>query len=221
VYRLLRKLLFLLPPERAHAWGMGVLTALGRWPSLCRRAQRRALSAHRGTAPLDMRLSSAGLELAHPVALAAGMRDALRAQIDGKRWLVDGIAHTLEEHLRAAVDWGEGAALPRAALLCHDAMGISGPSRDILVQAAARGWPTLFTGHLPGNSPGERMVAEESAAWIRLPTHPTRTENLAIAAASDAKTVLGHSCDWTQLSRLKQHMPRLRDDLATGDCVDL
>lgn len=156
-----------------------------------------------------------------PVALAAGMRDALRAQIDGKRWLVDGIAHTLEEHLRAAVDWGEGAALPRAALLCHDAMGISGPSRDILVQAAARGWPTLFTGHLPGNSPGERMVEEESAAWIRLPTHPTRTENLAIAATSDAKMVLGHSCDETQLSRLKQHLPRLRDDLATGDCVDL
>ena len=156
-----------------------------------------------------------------PVALAAGMRDALRAQIAGKCWLVDGIAHTLEERLRAAVDWGDGTALPRGALLCHDAMGISGPSRDILVQAAARGWPMLFTGHLPANSPGERMVAEERAAWIRLPTHPTLTENLAIAAASDANTVLGHSCDQTQLSRLKQRMPRLRADLATGDRVDL
>lgn len=79
----------------------------------------------------------------------------------------------------------------------------------------------LFTGHLPANSPGERMVAEERAAWIRLPTHPTLTENLAIAAASDANTVLGHSCDQTQLSRLKQRMPRLRADLATGDRVDL
>jgi hypothetical protein len=65
------------------------------------------------------------------------------------------------------------------------------------------------------------MVAEGHAAWIRLPTHPTLTQNVAIAAASGANIVLGHSCDRAQLARLTQHMPRLRADLSTGDCVDL
>ena len=156
-----------------------------------------------------------------PIALAPGMRDALRVQIEGSRWLVDGIAHLLKERLDAAVDWREGDALPRAALLCHDAMGISGPSRDILVGAAAQAWPILFTGHLPGNSPGERMVAQGRAEWLRLPTHPTLTENLALVAASGAGIVLGHSCDRALLARLTQHLPQLRADVATGDCVDL
>ena len=154
-----------------------------------------------------------------PVALAPGMREALREQIDS-RWLVEGTARSLSERLDAALDWA-GGGLPRAALLCHDGMGMSGPARDILFGAAARGWATLFTGHLPANSPGERLVAEGRAEWIRLPTHPTLTENLAIAAASAADTVLGHSCDGKLLARLARHLSRLRADLATGDCVDL
>jgi hypothetical protein len=156
-----------------------------------------------------------------PMALAPGMRNALRAQIEGSGWLVDGIAQRMTERLDAAVDWREGDALPPAVLLCHDGMGISGPSRAILVDAAARAWATLFTGHLPSNSPGERLVAGGHAAWIRLPTHPTLTQNVAIAAASDASVVLGHSCDRALLARLTQHMPGLRADLSTGDCVDL
>jgi hypothetical protein len=89
------------------------------------------------------------------------------------------------------------------------------------VQAAKRGWPVLFTGHLPAQSPGEGMVAEGRAAWIRLPTHPTLTENLDIAEASGAATVIGHSCDSAQLTELKRCLPRLRAELATGDRVDL
>ena len=156
-----------------------------------------------------------------PMALAPGMRNALRAQIEGSGWLVEGIAHRMTERLDAAVDWRDGDALPRAALLCHDGMGISGPSRAILVDAAGRLWATLFTGHLPSNSPGERMVAEGRAAWIRLPTHPTLTQNVAITAASGANIVLGHSCDRAPLARLMPHLPGLRADLSTGDCVDL
>src|SRR6202171_3745002 len=156
-----------------------------------------------------------------PMALVPGMRNALRAQIEGSGWLVDGIAHRMTERLDAAVDWRDGDALPRAALLCHDGMGISGPSRAILVDGAARGWGAPFPGHLAAHSPGERMVAEGRAAWIRLPTHPTLTQNVAIAAASGANIVLGHSCDRALLARLTQHMPGLRADLSTGDCVDL
>ncbi len=73
MYRLLRTLLFLLPPERAHALGMGLLALLGRWPSFCRRTRRRALSSGAPAEALDLSVHSGGLELAHPLALAAGL----------------------------------------------------------------------------------------------------------------------------------------------------
>lgn len=159
--------------------------------------------------------------VAGPLALAPGMRDALRTQIGGGDWLVDGIAERLAERLGAAADWREGDALPRAALLCHDGMGISGPSRGLLAEARARRHPTLFTGHLPAGSPGERMLAEQRAQWIRLPTHPTLPENIALTADCKATIALGHSCDLATLARLARQLPQLRADLATGDCIDL
>jgi dihydroorotate dehydrogenase len=73
MYRLLRRLLFLLPAEAAHALGMGFLALLGRWPALCRRTRARALSSAVGPGAVDLRVESAGLQLAHPVALAAGL----------------------------------------------------------------------------------------------------------------------------------------------------
>jgi hypothetical protein len=149
------------------------------------------------------------------------MRDALHAQIAGGEWLVDGMTSVLAARLRVAIDWHEGAALPRAALLCHDGMGLSGPSRRILEMADAQQHPTLFTGHVPANSPGDRMVTRGLAAWIRLPTHPTRSENVTMVAASGAGIVFGHSCDRAALTRLAEYLPSLRVDLATGDFVDL
>ena len=155
------------------------------------------------------------------VALARGMREALCIQLADERWLMKGSSRALRERLDAATDWDEGAALPRAALLCHDAMGLAGPSRFILERAGAAGHPILFTGHLPAGSPGEHLVSERRAAWIRLPTHPTLSENLAIAAASGAKTVMGHSCDAQMLKRLARHLPSLVTDVATGAFVDI
>jgi uncharacterized protein len=154
------------------------------------------------------------------VALAPGMREALQAQIAGGRWLVAGTAELLASRLGAAVDWREGMALPRAALLCHDGMGMSGPSRHILEMATAKQHPTLFTGHVPANSPGERMMNEGRAAWIRLPTHPTLSDNVAMVKASAATTVLGHSCEPEALARLARRVPALRTDVATGDSVE-
>jgi Cft2 family RNA processing exonuclease len=155
------------------------------------------------------------------VALAPGMREALQAQITGRQWLVEGAADVLLARLGAAADWQQGMALPRAALLCHDGMGMSGPSRLILELAATQGHPTLFTGHVPANSPGERMMTEGRAAWIRLPTHPTLAENVAMVAASAATTVIGHSCEPAALAQLARHIPMLRTDVATGGYVDV
>ena len=156
-----------------------------------------------------------------PVALSEGMREALELQIADPAWLTGAAIERLSRRLAVAIDWRHGSPLPRAALICHDGMGIAGPSRDILRVAAANAHPVLFTGHLPTDSPGERMLAAGQAAWLRLPTHPILSENVAIAASSGAKTVLGHSCDRAALDRLKRHIPRLRADLATGDQVEV
>ena len=156
-----------------------------------------------------------------PLALAPGMRAALATQIADRDWLTPAAQQTLEARLDAAVDWHPGAALPRAALLCHDAMGMAGPAKALLERARGERHATLFTGHVPEGSPGARMLAEGLAAWIRLPTHPTRPENVALAAASGASMLLGHSCDAAALARLRQSLPRLRADLVTGATVDL
>jgi phosphoribosyl 1,2-cyclic phosphodiesterase len=155
-----------------------------------------------------------------PIALAQRMRDALDAQIRADEWLGNGLPQALRERLDAAADWN-GGELPRATLLCHDGMGLSGTSPAILGAAAARSHPMLFTGHLPDGSPGDRLVAAGRADWIRLPTHPTRTENVALASATGAGVVIGHSCTASALRALAQYLPQLMDNLATGDTVDV
>src|SRR4029079_19351360 len=99
-----------------------------------------------------------------------------------------------------------GSPLPLAALICHDGMGIAGPSREVLRLAAADAHPVLFTGHLPADSPGERMLAAVQRRWLRLPTHPTMSENTAIVAGSASKIVLGHPCEREALEQLKRHI---------------
>lgn len=69
VYGLARAVLFRLSAERAHRMGMSALRQLGKRPGLCRRMRERALSA----LTYDASVTVAGLELAHPVALAAGL----------------------------------------------------------------------------------------------------------------------------------------------------
>ncbi len=155
------------------------------------------------------------------IALPEGMRQALQQQIADPAWLAEGAAERLSQRLALAGDWQTGSPLPRAALLCHDGMGIAGPSREALKQAAANGHPVLFTGHLPADSPGERMLAGGKATWLRLPTHPTLSENVAIAASSAATIVVGHSCERAGLEQLNRHIPRLRADLATGDRLEI
>lgn len=156
-----------------------------------------------------------------PLALAPGMREALRTQLTDAAWLHADVARALVPRLEEAIEWQAGDPLPRAALICHDAMGLAGPSRDILATARAERHPTLFTGHLPKGSPGERMVDAGVAAWIRLPTHPTLRENAAVASATGARMVLGHSCEPAALARLARHLPALRVDVRTGDAVTI
>ena len=100
-------------------------------------------------------------------------------------------------------------------------MGMSGSSPAILDRARASAHPTLFTGHVPAGTSGERMVRDGLASWIRLPTHPTLPENVALCAAAAPRLVLGHSCDAAALARLARHVPNLRADAKTGDAFSV
>lgn len=61
VYRLLRRALFLVPPERAHRLGMAVLRRLGP-----------AQSCAPAPGEPDLSVTSAGIRFSHPITLAAG-----------------------------------------------------------------------------------------------------------------------------------------------------
>lgn len=76
VYALIRALLFLLPAETAHHFGIWILKWLGRARPLARSMRQRRLS----TVKLETQL--AGIPLAHPIALAAGF-DKNAVAVDG------------------------------------------------------------------------------------------------------------------------------------------
>ncbi|HEX8820587.1 MAG TPA: quinone-dependent dihydroorotate dehydrogenase [Archangium sp.] len=78
MYGLARALLFRLSAERAHRMGMEALHRLGQQPGLSLRMRARTLSA----VTYDAAVNVAGLRLAHPVALAAGLDKEAEA-VDG------------------------------------------------------------------------------------------------------------------------------------------
>lgn len=188
-------------------------------------AVTRWLAAHPQGAVLPTPLTGRSVELIAlietPLAIHPSMRGPLAQQVAAAGWLVPGIAETLWRKLATAMLWREGESLPRAALLCHDGMGLSGPSAAALAQARAERHPVLLTGHLPKGSPGALMLAAGEAQWLRFPTHPTLGENATLAAASGAARVLAHSCDLATARALAAAIPDLDPEARPGDVVDV
>jgi uncharacterized protein len=156
-----------------------------------------------------------------PLALAESMVEPVRYQLSQERWLRPALVPTLAARLAAAQLWREGEPLPDRPLLVHDGMGLAGPSRRAVEEAHRLGRPMLFTGHLPTGSPGERLVSEGAAAWLRLPTHPTLSENVAMVRATGARLALGHSCDGATQARLAPHLPGVLRPALTGETFAL
>ncbi|WP_367714413.1 MBL fold metallo-hydrolase (plasmid) [Nitratireductor sp. GISD-1A_MAKvit] len=152
-----------------------------------------------------------------PFAIEAGMREALSAQIHAPDAVHKDRVAILSQRLKSARDWTVDEPLPSCPLLVHDGMGVAGPSRPALEAAEKSGFPILLSGHLPAGSPGARLVDEGKAAWIRMPTHPTLPENIALWEAAGRPRLIGHSCDAAALEALRQHIPALMAGARTGD----
>lgn len=183
------------------------------------------VKAHPGGCLLPTPLSGRSLELMALLegrfAIHAGMRNSLSAQIDATAALHCEAVPLLRRRLAEALDWHDGEPLPACPLLADDGMGKAGPSAALLPLADAAGYPVLLTGHLPAGSPGEMLYAADRAGWIRMPTHPTLSGNVAIWEGAGRPPALGHSCPPAALAELAPHIPSLRTDLRTGDSFTL
>lgn len=172
------------------------------------------IAAHPGGSVLPTPLSGRSIELLAAVgarlAIAADMRLPIARQIEsiGRR--------DLAERLNSAVDWTPGDRLPACPLLVHDGMGQAGPSAAALRQALAEGRPILLSGHLPAGSPAAALHADGRADWLRMPTHPTLTENRAIWERAGRPPALGHSCASETLHAIARTLPGLDPEARTG-----
>lgn len=185
----------------------------------------RWVEAHPGGCLLPTPLSGRSLELLAilpgEIAIHAGMRPALEAQIAAGNAISPAAASLLARRLAAAHDWNDGAPLPAMPLLADDGMGKAGPSSRILPLAVAAGHPVLLSGHLPAGSPGQRAHLEGKADWIRMPTHPTLQGNVAIWQGAGRPQALGHSCPAADLAAMQPAIPALRLDCRSGQTLKL
>ncbi|KQZ81444.1 MBL fold metallo-hydrolase [Mesorhizobium sp. Root157] len=179
------------------------------------------IKAHGSGCLLPTPLSGRSLELIAAMpgrfAIHASMRASLQAQIEAGAALKSGIGEVLRQRLVHAVDWTDGQPLPECPLLADDGMGRAGPSSRLIALADASGFPILLSGHLPAGTPGDVLHAKGRADWIRMPTHPTVSGNVAIWEKAGRPPVLGHSCGPEDLARLGQYIAALRTGCRTGD----
>jgi glyoxylase-like metal-dependent hydrolase (beta-lactamase superfamily II) len=178
------------------------------------------IDAHPGKLVLPVPLSGKPLELMAILpgsfAIHHAMRQSLIAQIAVPDALSVQTARSLRSKLEHALDWKEGSALPDCPLMTFDGMGSAGPSKASLKQAVDEQAAVLLTGHVPENTPAQAMLAQGRATWIRLPTHPTRSENLDLWQATGKPMALGHSCTTEKLEELKPALPSLVTTAMSG-----
>ncbi|WP_108483840.1 MBL fold metallo-hydrolase [Oceaniglobus ichthyenteri] len=178
------------------------------------------IADHSDGALLPTPLSGRSLELIAiqpgPFAIAADMAAPLLAQIDSITGLDPAMFGKLSDRVRSARNWQDTDDFPNMPLLVHDGMGSAGPAATAIPLALARNHPMLFTGHLPAGSPGAMAHADGRADWIRMPTHPTLDENVAMGQSTNVPQVFGHSCPPEGMADLARHIPNLDPTVVIG-----
>lgn len=166
--------------------------------------------------PLELLMAIDG-----PVSIHASMRASLLDQAEQTEWVRTEAKTLLASRLKAATDWNYGEPWPAGCLLAHDGMGMGGPSRALIARAAAESIAIMLTGHLPKGSPAQKLHAQNRATWLRLPTHPVLSENLALVQALNPAKIVAHSCDRTGLDAMQTLMPSNFVIVQTGDVMEI
>lgn len=166
--------------------------------------------------PLELLMAIDG-----PVATHASMRASLMDQVAQSSWLHAGAHAQLTQRLADAPDWNDDEPWPAGCLLAFDGMGMGGPSRRLLAQADSQSIPIMLTGHLPKGSLANSLFSQGRATWLRLPTHPVLSENLALVEALKASMVIAHSCDRVGLEAMQSSMPPCFRIVQTGESLEL
>jgi len=189
------------------------------------RAIQKWIGSHPDGCLLPVPLSGKPLELMAILpgrfAIHAGMREPIAAQLAAKNAFLPNVEPMLRERLTNAVNWVEGTDFPKCPLLTFDGMGIAGPSVEAIARASEGGLPILLTGHIPPNTPANMLFEAGRAAWIRLPTHPTRQGSVGMWKQAGRPLTLGHSCSLSTLQTLKSYLPTLNDTVRSGQRIIL
>lgn len=183
------------------------------------------IDEHNGKMVIPVPVSGKPLELMAILpdrfAIHHAMRRSLEAQLEVPNALSPQVAQSLRARLNSAPDWREDCDLPDCPLLTFDGMGSAGPSIQALQKAAEHNVPVLLTGHVPENTPAQSLLQQGRATWIRLPTHPTRLENLELWQGAGKPAALGHSCALDKLEELKPYLTTLNTTAVTGSRLSI
>jgi hypothetical protein len=158
---------------------------------------------------------------AGPIAIHASMRTPLLRQVADESWLRAGVAARLRKRIEDAADWADAAPFPACPVIVHDGMGMQGPSAGAIARADREGVPILLTGHLPTGSPAQRLHAAGRATWIRMPTHPTLPDTLALLRDASPRVAIPHSCAPAEMAALAAHSAGAGLTLTTGRSFEI
>jgi Cft2 family RNA processing exonuclease len=105
---------------------------------------------------------------------------------------------------------------PRGVMLAAAADGTSGATAELLAQWEHESSPTIvFTGHVPGGTPADRLVKSGRAQFMRWNVHPRLSDNVALVRRLQAKTVIAAFCERTQLAALTEALAPARVTMET------
>lgn len=182
------------PPPAADAIVLDA--SYGASPAGDRRRVVERVLAHRGPVLLPAPATGRGLELAvalaeagRPPTLCPVTRASAEAALADANLLTARGARALDGLLGSGP--GAGAAVH---LLADPTLG-GREGRDRADDVLSDGGCVLFTGHLARGTPGHALLSRPGVEWSRWPVHPSLSQNVALARAVGARSVVPAFCD--------------------------
>jgi Cft2 family RNA processing exonuclease len=123
------------------------------------------------------------------------------------RELADGASVSLRANTRDGIkrliDIAKPIDSPRGIMLAGSADGTSGATARLFAEWDQKPEPAIvFTGYVNPTTPADHLVKSGRAQFLRWNVHPRLPDTVALARATQAKTVIPAFCDRSQLAAL-------------------